>query len=748
MRHDSYLLMETIIFRLFLLMLTFDVTASYQPYVAPFFFMCNYHGNVNELGIEKGEVALSVSIEGNPDLYIPGKLYNVTIRSTVNFDGFFLTGLYTLTSEAKARMQGLGFLGNTGSGNNLMCSIVHSHITREPQQQLSFMWMAPPSGTGCVSFLATGTLHSQLLFKDTTVMQMCEKGAPTTSPLRPELAVLHGNGVILRDDFDSSPDVNMLIWRETLGVNISRDCGHIMYGDSSWLCQRYGERKLVTVPMNTTSAAVIQFALSAGRCQVSGTTDFNITVSYGLQNCTIWTTIDSLSIPSSETEVHLVNLPKEARGDRACLKWEQLSSKPKPKTTTTTTTIATTTESLTTMETTTVPFPTLETTENLTSTASTTTTTTTKRPRTIRWDISDEGQPDFSSCWGIDNVLVVNIADKPSRIEENFDPIDPSNWLFFPGGNIRQKCRSEENTLFFNIENQTVNYAVTRDLDLSVSDVTPDLMLEEQFESKNQPGWMIRGGRVDVICGVLYHANSMVFDGAGERWACTPYLDTRLAGNLRFYFGFGSGRCQALDSPETNVEVYIEDKHGHKPVLRNLTSRDFKEPRLISVPINGNQRQSKARICWAQEHHRGVDLDVWAIDGVQVLPHFPRRSDVNKMVQFDLNLNCGKNATRNVVGLEASTNFGKSWFTVHEPCLHYNCGGKHQPVSSEYESDDFLSWKRVTSPLPFAALVPHVRFRWNGEHQVTPNWALDNVFIGDCESGCHGNGQCTRTGCR
>lgn len=36
--------------------------------------------------------------------------------------------------------------------------------------------------------------------------------APTTSPLRPELAILHGNGIIMRDDFDSSPDVNILVW--------------------------------------------------------------------------------------------------------------------------------------------------------------------------------------------------------------------------------------------------------------------------------------------------------------------------------------------------------------------------------------------------------------------------------------------------------------------------------------------------------------------------------------------------------
>ena len=62
--------------RLLLVALWMHLTVAYQPHVAPFFFMCNFHGNVNELGIEKGEVSLSVSIEGNPELYTPGKLYN------------------------------------------------------------------------------------------------------------------------------------------------------------------------------------------------------------------------------------------------------------------------------------------------------------------------------------------------------------------------------------------------------------------------------------------------------------------------------------------------------------------------------------------------------------------------------------------------------------------------------------------------------------------------------------------------
>ena len=36
--------------------------------------------------------------------------------------------------------------------------------------------------------------------------------APTLSPLRPDLAVIDSNGVILRDDFDSEPDLDSSIW--------------------------------------------------------------------------------------------------------------------------------------------------------------------------------------------------------------------------------------------------------------------------------------------------------------------------------------------------------------------------------------------------------------------------------------------------------------------------------------------------------------------------------------------------------
>lgn len=38
-------------------------------------------------------------------------------------------------------------------GEKFNCYIVHSHISHEPRNELQFLWMAPASGSGCISFL-------------------------------------------------------------------------------------------------------------------------------------------------------------------------------------------------------------------------------------------------------------------------------------------------------------------------------------------------------------------------------------------------------------------------------------------------------------------------------------------------------------------------------------------------------------------------------------------------------------------
>lgn len=49
----------------------------------------------------------------------------------------------------------------------------------------------------------------------------------------------------------------------------------------------------------------------------------------------------------------------------------------------------------------------------------------------------DDVDVTFEGCWGIDNILIVNLANLPSSLEETLEPIDPSQWLFFPGAHIQ-----------------------------------------------------------------------------------------------------------------------------------------------------------------------------------------------------------------------------------------------------------------------------------------------------------------------
>lgn len=80
-------------------------------------------------------------------------LLTVSLTSTMNFDGLLLTGLYTVSAEAESLLASKQPQSPGLVGQNLMCSIVHSHMSPHPQRQLSFVWMAPKEGTGCVKFL-------------------------------------------------------------------------------------------------------------------------------------------------------------------------------------------------------------------------------------------------------------------------------------------------------------------------------------------------------------------------------------------------------------------------------------------------------------------------------------------------------------------------------------------------------------------------------------------------------------------
>jgi len=76
----------------------------------------------------------------------------VKVVSSRNFDGFLLTGLYTVSSMSRLEeMDERHIMAADSSG--FVCSIVHSHIGHRPRHQLQFVWKAPSAAIGCINFL-------------------------------------------------------------------------------------------------------------------------------------------------------------------------------------------------------------------------------------------------------------------------------------------------------------------------------------------------------------------------------------------------------------------------------------------------------------------------------------------------------------------------------------------------------------------------------------------------------------------
>lgn len=43
----------------------------------------------------------------------------------------------------------------------------------------------------------------------------------------------------------------------------------------------------------------------------------------------------------------------------------------------------------------------------------------------------------YEACWALDNILIINAAYKQVVLEDNLDPMDTGNWLFFPGATVK-----------------------------------------------------------------------------------------------------------------------------------------------------------------------------------------------------------------------------------------------------------------------------------------------------------------------
>ena len=53
------------------------VTVVLTQFVSPFFYLCSFQQhNIDQSSDDVGQVALSVTIDGDPQFYVPGQLYN------------------------------------------------------------------------------------------------------------------------------------------------------------------------------------------------------------------------------------------------------------------------------------------------------------------------------------------------------------------------------------------------------------------------------------------------------------------------------------------------------------------------------------------------------------------------------------------------------------------------------------------------------------------------------------------------
>ncbi|TRY95474.1 hypothetical protein DNTS_000445 [Danionella cerebrum] len=520
-----------------------------------------------------------------------------------------------------------GVMSERPFGTQFVCSVVASHVSHLSSTSLSFVWIAPPPGTGCVNFLATATHRGQIIFKDTLALQLCERGAPTESPLRPSLeAVLHGDHAVLRDDFEliTDEELNLKLWSGCSNCEVGEQCGVLMHGRALSFCEPFGLRELTSVSLNTSTASVLQFAL-----------DPTIVVSCALNSSDDWITLEKISAPAnSSTVLHLIPLISSCRGDTVQLRWSQ------------------------------------------------------EPP---------EGLQGFESCWGLDNVLLLNDAPRPPLLEDTLDPMDTQNWLFFPGATVKHACQSEGNALYFHGgEGSEYSFASTRDVDLHREEGIS--YWEEDFE-------MLPSG-VDQW-------------NLDQHWSLTKRV---------------SGRSAHPSSIPAPLETYA------------FTSPWT--PSLISVSIPPELQTLSVQFCLEQKSHGGENRHVWALDFLQLLPVLPAAN--THLAQFSINLGCGAHTPDSSVRLEFSSNQGRSWSLLHTECLPDVCAGAHLPHSSIYSSENYSGWTRITIPLPNAALTENTRFRWTQTNTGRGNmWAIDNVYVGpSCLRFCSGRGHCSRTGCR
>ncbi|OXB71770.1 UNVERIFIED_CONTAM: hypothetical protein H355_005659, partial [Colinus virginianus] len=351
----------------------------------------------------------------------------------------------------------------------------------------------------------------------------------------------------------------------------------------------------------------------SGSCRFSYS-DPSITVSYSKNSSADWTQLEKISAPSNvSTIIHILYLPEDAKGENIHFQWKQ--------------------------------------------------------------DYLHAGEV-YEACWALDNILIINAAHRKVVLEDNLDPVDTGNWLFFPGATVKvpslvsvvispdlqtpatkfclkQKSHQGHNRNVWAVDYfhvlpvlpSTVTHMIQFSINLGCGTYQPGnrcdpgfsgpacemasqtfpMFISESFANSRLSSYhnfySIRGAEVSFGCGVLASGKALVFNKDGRRQLITAFLDSSQSRFLQFTLRLGSksvlSTCKAPDQPGEGVLLHYSYDNGITwKLLEHYSYLNYHEPRIISVELPEDARQIGIQFRWWQPYHSSQGEDVWAIDEI------------------------------------------------------------------------------------------------------------------------------------
>lgn len=278
---------------------------------------------------------------------------------------------------------------------------------------------------------------------------------------------------------------------------------------------------------------------------------------------------------------------------------------------------------------------------------------------------------------------------------------------------------------------------------------------------------------------------------------------------MLFYIQVGGGSCSRPSQLPENMITQYSTNGGITWTNAVVILYSHSSSRVLYL-LPDDARQPATRFRWWQPSNSGVNRDIWSIDEIHIGGNKPFATSIfedfipnihssqwtmyvnghsgpycnhtnalvfdnsqgfggsrtlvsqplnlnatsSAFVQFWLNIGCGANQGSGT-GYDVQLQYAlgsDSFQLVRTNCLYGQtssaCAANSYQLSSSYSWTLFGTWRRVTVPLPSAALSVATILSWSQTSFTSSStWGIANVYVGDgCPSMCSGHGNCTAQG--